>query len=71
MQNVLVKIILNGKEKQINANTSLLDLMLNLNFEPLNYVAIVNGNIIPKSKTKETELKDGDEVEIITIMGGG
>ena len=31
----------------------------------------LNGEILPKTKYDETELKDGDVVEIVNFVGGG
>lgn len=37
-----------------------------------NRVAIeLNGNILPKSKYNETVLSDGDNLEIVSFVGGG
>ncbi len=31
----------------------------------------LNGNIVPKSLYKETILKDGDSLEVVSFVGGG
>lgn len=31
----------------------------------------MNGDILPKSKYNETILKDGDELEVVSFVGGG
>jgi sulfur carrier protein len=66
-----MKIKLNGSEIEVNDNISVLELMKMKNFDLTKYVAIVNEDVIPKSKISEVILKEGDEVEIITMMGGG
>jgi len=66
-----MKIKLNGSEIEVNDNISVLELMKMKNFDSTKYVAIVNEDVIPKSKISEIILKEGDEVEIITMMGGG
>jgi sulfur carrier protein len=66
-----MKIKLNGSEIEVNDNISVLELMKMKNFDSTKYVAIVNEDVIPKSKISEVILKEGDEVEIITMMGGG
>jgi len=66
-----MKIKLNGSEIEVNDNISVLELMKTKNFDSTKYVAIVNEDVIPKSKISEVILKEGDEVEIITMMGGG
>jgi len=66
-----MKIKLNGNEIEVNDNISVLELMKMKNLDSTKYVAIVNEDVIPKSKISEVILKEGDEVEIITMMGGG
>jgi len=66
-----MKIILNGSEMEVNEKISLLDLMRMKNFDPSKYVAIVNEDVIPKSKIQDITLNENDRVEIITMMGGG
>ena len=66
-----MKIKLNGSEIEVNDNISVIELMKMKNFDLTKYVAIVNEDVIPKSKISEVILKEGDEVEIITMMGGG
>jgi len=66
-----MKIKLNGSEIEVNDNISVIELMKMKNFDSTKYVAIVNEDVIPKSKISEVILKEGDEVEIITMMGGG
>jgi sulfur carrier protein len=66
-----MKIKLNGSEIEVNDNISVLELMKMKNFDSTKYVAIVNEEVIPRSKISEVILKEGDEVEIITMMGGG
>ena len=31
----------------------------------------VNGNIVPKKKYNETVIQDGDNIEIVSFVGGG
>ncbi|MGC8816143.1 MAG: sulfur carrier protein ThiS [bacterium] len=60
----------NGELKEINVNT-LEEVIRLLGFEVSKVVAVLNGEIVPKSKVSETYVKEGDDIEILTIMGGG
>jgi len=64
-----LEIKLNGKNKKIEKNSTLKDLLQTLN--PDTVVTEVNLEIIKKDKRKDFILKNGDCVEIITFMGGG
>lgn len=64
-------ILLNGKQKEVPDNISVKELveLLKLNEE---LIAVeVDGNIIRKSEYKNYLLKEGNEVEILTLIGGG
>ena len=64
-----LEVKLNGKNKKIEKNSTLKDLLPTLN--PDTIVTEVNLEIIKKDKRKDFILKNGDCVEIITFMGGG
>ncbi len=64
-------IVLNNKPHSIEERSSLHDLLKNLKLNPDNVVTELNLKIIKKDKRKDTTLKKGDRVEIITFMGGG
>ena len=63
-------ILLNQKIFIVKNNTSLTDLLTQIDVDT-KYIAIeVNEVIIPKSKYYNYFLKDDDKVEIITAVGG-
>jgi len=62
---------LNNKPYKLKDNSTLDDLIQNLKLDPDTVVTEVNLQITKKQKRKETLLKNGDRVEIITFMGGG
>ncbi len=65
--------IVNGKKIQIQELDSRTIQFLLKKFEINNkMVAIeINGEILPKEKWDEYELKDTDRIEIIRMVGGG
>ncbi|MDR3244232.1 MAG: sulfur carrier protein ThiS [Elusimicrobiota bacterium] len=67
----MIKIKVNGKEKEISDNISILN-FLNENKINLEGVFIgYNGGIIRREKFNELILKDSDILEIIKIVAGG
>ena len=66
-----MRIKLNNKNRDIEENSSISELLESLGLNPHSIVTEVNLNIIKKDKRKDYILKDGDNVEIITFMGGG
>lgn len=66
-----IKIVLNGKAREIAENTTVLGLLNELDIKPQGIAVELNLEIVSKSKFAETVLKDGDKVEIVRMVGGG
>lgn len=61
----------NGEPFVCEKGFSLFDLINHLNFSVKNIVLEYNTNIVSDSDLDTILLKDGDQVEIVTIVGGG
>jgi len=69
-----MKIKVNGEEKKIELNqeNALLSTVLNLmGYKPNTIVVELNNLIINSIKWEKVKLKDGDNLEIVSIVGGG
>ena len=69
-----MKLKLNGESKIIeNSDTdfSLEALLVHLGYEPQLVVVELNGAIINSKNWILTKIKDGDCLEVVTIVGGG
>ena len=69
-----MKIKVNGKEKNIeleNDNALLSSILELLGYIPKTIVVEVNGLIINSTKWENKILKEGDKLEIVSIVGGG
>ena len=69
-----MQIIVNGKEKNINLKNekALLSSTLELlGYKPSSIVVEVNNLIINSKKWNNEILKEGDRLEIVSIVGGG
>lgn len=67
----LMKITVNGEEKQFDSGFTIADIIAELQLENRRYAVEVNLEIIPKSEHNQHALCDGDRVEIIHAVGGG
>ena len=66
-----IKIILNGKDKQIPKDFKIDKLISDLKI-PIKKVAIeLNQEILDKKKLSKIKLKKNDKVEIVHFIGGG
>ncbi|MDB2461343.1 sulfur carrier protein ThiS [Gammaproteobacteria bacterium] len=66
-----MNIIVNGDKVSIEKNTDLEVFLKFNNINNKNIVIEINKIIITKSMWKETKIKEGDVIEIITAVGGG
>ena len=69
-----MKIKVNGEEKKIELDqeNALLSTVLNLmGYKPNTIIVELNHLIINSIKWEKVKLKDGDNLEIVSIVGGG
>ena len=69
-----MKITLNGESQTVNhpeAELFLESLITYLGYQPQLVVVELNGTIINPQNWISTEIKDGDCLEVVTIVGGG
>ena len=64
----MVKI--NGEEFNI-AGKTVAEYLRATNYDPKRIAVERNGDIVPKAQYGETVLKDGDNVEVVSFVGGG
>jgi len=65
------RIRVNGATRDVADGTTVAALLRILSL-PLEGVAVeVNRTILPRSRHAETRVDDGDEIEIVTFVGGG
>ena len=66
----MITIKVNGKKREMQEGSKVQDLLssLNLNF---GIVVELNRNILSSKNWEQVELKQGDIVEIVQIVGGG
>ena len=64
-------ITLNGKEHQLNAATTIADLLGELNLPHAGLAVAVNEEIVMRDDHASHQLNAGDRVEIIRAIGGG
>ncbi|MEM6365762.1 MAG: sulfur carrier protein ThiS [Planctomycetota bacterium] len=67
----MINVIVNGKSENVARPMSIAELVRNVDV-PANYLAIeVNGEVVPREQHDSTIVRDGDAVEVVTLVGGG
>jgi thiamine biosynthesis protein ThiS len=61
----------NGQDKPIDEGTTLAQLIQQHKLTPQKVAVELNRRLVRTEKYNETVLKAGDEVEIVTFVGGG
>lgn len=61
----------NGKEVTNADGLSLEELLIREGYSQEKTVVELNGEIMPKAQYKQTNIKDGDSLEVISFVGGG
>jgi len=66
-----MKIIINGHEKEIKNNTTIKELLENLQILDKTMAVAVNMKIVKKDDWDKFTLKEDDKIEALTFVGGG
>jgi sulfur carrier protein len=66
-----MQIILNGESTFVDENTTITQLIEQLQFTGKRIAVEINEAIVPRSAHVNTLLREGDKVEIVHAIGGG
>lgn len=66
-----MKITVNGSERDVKPGTTLAALIEQLQLRTDRIATERNLQVVPKARYAETQLEEGDKLEIVTFVGGG
>ncbi|MDT0381043.1 sulfur carrier protein ThiS [Streptomyces sp. DSM 42041] len=66
-----VTLTVNGEPRELSRGQTLDRLVATLTTAPSGVAAAVNEAVVPRGRWPETELADGDRVEVLTAVQGG
>jgi thiamine biosynthesis protein ThiS len=66
-----ITVVVNGEERQVAPEASLLDLLGVLELDPRAVVVELNREIVRRPALGDTALSSGDQVELVHFVGGG
>ena len=66
-----MKVIVNGKERELREGTSLTELLAELELDSVRVALELNRKLVVRGDHASTTLAEGDRVEIVTLVGGG
>ena len=71
IQDVVMKIVVNGQERALAAPVTVAALLDELGMAGKRVAVEVNQEIVPRSRHMEFKLNDRDRVEVVFAIGGG
>jgi len=66
-----MKLTVNGKPVELPDGSTVAALVSHLGVEPARVAIERNQDVVPRRTWSEAQLADGDQVEIVTFVGGG
>ncbi len=69
-RSILVKLVINGEYREVSAAT-VFDLLAELGLHPKGTVVERNRQIVDREAYRETNLSEGDVLELVRLVGGG
>jgi sulfur carrier protein len=66
-----VNIFVNGESRDVEAGTTLAQLLEALKLDPRALAVELNLEVIPRGRHAQCTLQEGDRLEIVTLVGGG
>ncbi|ACB85486.1 sulfur carrier protein ThiS [Natranaerobius thermophilus] len=61
----------NGETKQVSDNLTVNQLFWELNLKSRGKIVILNREVVHKDEWEKTQLSEGDEIEVLSMVGGG
>ncbi len=62
---------MNGKDREVDGPMSLARLVEMFKLGPQAVIAEINGMVVRKEEWGQTELVEGDRIELVSLVGGG
>ena len=66
-----MRVWLNGEAKTLADGSTIGELLTQLRLQPVRVAVEVNEDVVPRKSYAQTNLHDGDRVEVVTFVGGG
>lgn len=66
-----MNLLINGEERTFTAISNIPDLLAQLNLKSDRVAVELNRELIPRDRWAQTQLNDGDKLEIVHFVGGG
>jgi thiamine biosynthesis protein ThiS len=66
-----MQVTVNGISREVKDGTSVAELLSQLEIEPRHVAVEINLELVPRGRHAEQKLRPGDQLEVVTLVGGG
>ena len=66
-----MQVTINGERETLRVEISVAELLADRRIEPRRVAVEINEDIVPRKTFADTLVRDGDQIEIVTFVGGG
>jgi len=66
-----MNIFINGQSRDVAAGASIASLLAELDIKQPHVAVELNLEVVPRAQHGATLLRDGDRLEVVTLVGGG
>lgn len=66
-----MKLVINGESQEFVSVSTLAELIGQLGMKPDRVAVELNRELVPRASWAETQIADGDKLEIVHFVGGG
>ena len=66
-----MNIVFNGEPREATDDASIASLLAELGLSPARVAVEVNFELVPRERHDQHLLKPGDQLEVVTLVGGG
>lgn len=67
----IVNVIINGAPRDVASETTIAALLAELEVSQRHVAVEVNRQLVPRARHNEYQLREGDCLEVVTLVGGG
>lgn len=71
MSNHSMQLNVNGQNRELAEGATVAQLIEELALDPRTLAVERNRELVPRAQHSQTQLKEGDRVEVVTLVGGG
>ncbi len=67
----MISVRVNGEKQELSSGTTMSELLESLHINNRYCAVECNRDLVPREQHATTTLADGDQIEIVTLVGGG